>query len=130
MCRVPELSIEGPSTISVLTEQLLQKADEIAKEFNRATKAALNAEQRCWPVPALVPVLLAVKMPTEPLLRRRKAKASLLEVDLPALQKLVKKGKTTPEQLKDREAKVPLLCCSAQSCYSPKWKMCMAADIV
>ena len=37
----------------MLTEQLLQKADEIAKEFNRATKAALNAEQRCWPVPAL-----------------------------------------------------------------------------
>ena len=59
--------------------------------------------------PCLVPVLLAVRTPTEPLLCGRKAKASLLEVDLPALQKLVKKGKTTPEQLKDREAKVWLL---------------------
>ena len=49
------------------------------------------------------------------LLTDRKAKASLLEVDLPALQKLVKKCKTTPEQLKDREAKVPLLCCHASA---------------
>ena len=50
---VGSLSCPVEGLLQVLTEQLLQKADEIAKEFNRATKAALNAEQRCWPVPAL-----------------------------------------------------------------------------
>ncbi|KAK9800875.1 hypothetical protein WJX73_004063 [Symbiochloris irregularis] len=57
------------------------KAEEISQEKNRATKAVLNAEQR-------------------------KAKANLLEVELPKLEKLVRKGKTTPEIIADREKKV------------------------
>ena len=45
--------------------------------------------------------------------KRRKAKANLLEVELPHLQKLVRKGKTTPEIITEREARVRLECTHA-----------------
>ena len=40
------------------------------------------------------------------LMRCRKNKSNLLELELPKLEKLVRKGKTTPELISDREKKV------------------------
>lgn len=61
---------------------LTLKADEIAAEKNRATKAALNAELR-------------------------RSKAALLETDVPKLEKLIRKGKNlTKTVIDDRMAKV------------------------
>ncbi|KAL3142916.1 hypothetical protein ABBQ38_003203 [Trebouxia sp. C0009 RCD-2024] len=61
---------------------LTLKADEIAVEKNRATKAALNAELR-------------------------RSKAALLETDVPKLEKLLRKGKNvTKTVIDDRMAKV------------------------
>lgn len=59
-----------------------QKAEEVAQEKNRALKAAMNAELR-------------------------KTKASMLEVEVPALAKLVKKGKNlSQERIQERLNKV------------------------
>ena len=59
-----------------------QKAEEIAQEKNRALKAAMNAELR-------------------------KAKTAMVEETVPALEKLVKKGKgVTKERMEERVHKV------------------------
>ena len=113
---------------------LPQKADEIAKEPNRAAKAALNAEQRCSKAAGCCYGASRMSQaPTAMLRERRKAKAALLEVELPHMQKLVRKGKTTPELIAERESKVRQPCawlvswagCTCQlSSHSGGHRMC------